>query len=347
MNTPLVSIIVPVYRTPAPRLSRFLESVLAQSITDWELIAVDDASFDSCSAVLDDYASRDVRIQVLHRNINGRAGVCRQQGMDRSKGHYLLFADSDDYLRPDACQVLRGTAEDSGADIVACGWRVTTPNGTISKSIVYRDLRLDLSIQRHRIRAFSRLNFALWNKLFRRSMVSDIGFAQFSVNIGEDALFNVEALCKCATYVTTSYIGYDYMRYPDSVTGRAVKNWSYLDTLAESDAAIRTALMKRYPGNNGEQLADLMSLKAFATGCEWISESDGPERSKSWNRWVSMLDRFVRSTTVRGHIVRASLRLLSRIASPRMTARICRVFLNYSSADAIADKIYRLRALDG
>ena len=75
MDRPLVSIIVPVYRTPIALLQRFLRSALSQTLSDIQLIAVDDASPDDCPRILDVAAADDNRVTVLHRSSNGRAGM--------------------------------------------------------------------------------------------------------------------------------------------------------------------------------------------------------------------------------------------------------------------------------
>jgi len=118
MNNIYVSIVVPVYKTPVCLLERFLASALGQSFPNIELITVNDASPDSCPQLLDLWAQNDSRMNVVHRAVNGRAGMARNDGLERARGKYIFFADSDDVMQPDICSRLVDIAETEKADIV-------------------------------------------------------------------------------------------------------------------------------------------------------------------------------------------------------------------------------------
>ena len=111
---PLVSIVIPVYNAEQ-YLSRAVESVLAQTVSDWELILVDDGSTDGSGAVCDEYAARDERISCLHTE-NGGSSAARNAGMAQARGEWLLFVDSDDWMEADALEKL--LAHSQGADVV-------------------------------------------------------------------------------------------------------------------------------------------------------------------------------------------------------------------------------------
>lgn len=95
---PTLSIIVPVYKVE-PYLHRCVDSILAQTFTDFELILVDDGSPDNCGAICDEYAAKDSRILVIHKE-NGGLSDARNAGLDIAKGEYIGFVDSDDYISP-------------------------------------------------------------------------------------------------------------------------------------------------------------------------------------------------------------------------------------------------------
>lgn len=99
-----VSIIVPVYQVES-RLRRCIESILAQTFTDFELILVDDGSPDRCPLICDEYAKNDERIRVIHKK-NGGLSSARNAGMEAAQGKYFLFCDSDDYVSPHWCETL-------------------------------------------------------------------------------------------------------------------------------------------------------------------------------------------------------------------------------------------------
>lgn len=116
---PKISIIVPVYKVE-PWLRQCVDSVLAQSFTDFELILVDDGSPDACGAICDAYAARDGRIHVIHQE-NAGQGKARNVGMDQAAGKYLIFLDSDDYWLPSTLETLYAEAEKNQTQVLAFG----------------------------------------------------------------------------------------------------------------------------------------------------------------------------------------------------------------------------------
>lgn len=101
---PFFSIIIPVYNV-APYLRECLDSVLAQTLTDWEAICVDDGSTDGSGAILDEYASRDQRIKVIHQK-NAGVSTARNNGLDNANGKWIWFVDADDALHPCALKTI-------------------------------------------------------------------------------------------------------------------------------------------------------------------------------------------------------------------------------------------------
>lgn len=114
----MISIIIPVYNT-ALYLDQCLESVYAQSYTDWECIVVDDGSTDNSAEICDNWAKKDNRFVVIHQENQG-VSVARNHGMERSRGEYICFIDSDDWVEPAYLQHLLMRMEDS-VDMVVTG----------------------------------------------------------------------------------------------------------------------------------------------------------------------------------------------------------------------------------
>lgn len=96
----MISIIIPVYKC-APYLRQCLDSILAQDYEAWEAILVDDGSTDSSAAIIDEYAMRDSRFRIVHKE-NGGVSNTRNVGMDISQGEWMTFVDGDDQLAPGA-----------------------------------------------------------------------------------------------------------------------------------------------------------------------------------------------------------------------------------------------------
>lgn len=117
----LFSVIVPIYNIEK-YLKRCIDSVLAQSFTDYELILVDDGSPDGCPAICDAYAEQDPRIQVIHKE-NGGLVSARQAGIRVAKGAYIFNLDGDDAICPDALASAEKIICDTGADMVCFSYR--------------------------------------------------------------------------------------------------------------------------------------------------------------------------------------------------------------------------------
>lgn len=116
MHRPMVSVVIPVYNVE-PYICRCVDSVLSQTFQDLQIILVDDGSPDNCPAICDDYAARDPRIQVIHKQ-NGGLASARNAGMRAATGKYLFFLDSDDWLEPDGLENLYRCAEEHHVDFV-------------------------------------------------------------------------------------------------------------------------------------------------------------------------------------------------------------------------------------
>lgn len=116
---PEISVIVPVYKVEA-YLPRCIDSILAQTFTDYELWLVDDGSPDNCGRICDEYAKREARIHVIHKP-NGGLSSARNAALDVCAGRYIGFIDSDDWVAPDFLETLHSALVDFGTDISVCG----------------------------------------------------------------------------------------------------------------------------------------------------------------------------------------------------------------------------------
>lgn len=173
---PKFSLIVPVYRIEE-YLPKCIDSVLAQTCQDFELLLIDDGSPDGCGKICDDYAARHPdRIRAVHQP-NGGAGAARNHGIRLSHGEYLLFVDGDDYLSPDFLAALTGVIEKTPADLVLFGALVERDGRQVG--------RLDETVPAERlltVRDEPELYFGVmapWNRAYRRTLFTenDIEFA--------------------------------------------------------------------------------------------------------------------------------------------------------------------------
>ncbi|MGM9658371.1 MAG: glycosyltransferase family 2 protein [Eubacteriales bacterium] len=127
MSEPLISIIVPVYNTEK-YLSKCIESILAQTYTNFELILVDDGSPDRCPGICDEYAEKDIRIKVIHKE-NGGVSSARNCGLDIASGEYIGFVDSDDYIEPKMYEKMLHTITAFNVDLCFCRCKAESSAG--------------------------------------------------------------------------------------------------------------------------------------------------------------------------------------------------------------------------
>lgn len=115
---PLISIIVPIYNVEK-YLRDCVESILAQTFTDIEILLIDDGSPDACGAICDEYAQRDSRVRVFHKE-NGGLSSARNLGLDKASGKWIMFVDSDDKIAPQICERLLEYATEDCLPISPC-----------------------------------------------------------------------------------------------------------------------------------------------------------------------------------------------------------------------------------
>ena len=160
-----LSIIIPVYNVEN-YLAACVDSLLAQTMRDLEILLVDDGSTDSSGAIADAYAAKNPgMIRCLHVE-NGGQGRARNLALPLARGEFLGFVDSDDWVRPDMYEKLCARAEETGADIVACDFLERYDDG--------REKTVPAAFQDHP------LSFAgsCCNKIFRASLVKDLRFPE-------------------------------------------------------------------------------------------------------------------------------------------------------------------------
>lgn len=115
---------MPVYNVEK-YVGRCIDSIISQTLKEWELIAVDDGSTDSSGRICDEYAAADSRIRVIHKE-NGGAPSARNAAIEEASGEYLYFVDSDDWAQPDMFSDMYEKAKNTGAQLVVAGYYIDT-----------------------------------------------------------------------------------------------------------------------------------------------------------------------------------------------------------------------------
>lgn len=190
----MISIIVPVYNC-IRSLARCISSIQSQTLTDWELLLVDDGATDGSGSLCDQLASSDSRIRVLHKS-NGGVSSARNMGLDHAKGEYVMFCDSDDWVEPEWCEQLYLAAKENPGLQPICNYYRSTPEhetinrkeqcGNLKEHIAKADF---FSLNRYELLGIP------WNKIYVRSILEDhhIRF-QPELSLGEDLIFNLDYL---------------------------------------------------------------------------------------------------------------------------------------------------------
>lgn len=210
-----ISVIIPVYNA-APYLPGCLDSVLAQTYRELEILLIDDGSTDGSGAICDRYAAMDPRIRVLHQE-NGGVSRARNRGLELATGELISFVDSDDALEPDMYELLVGLLTGHDAQISHCGYKRFDKQGAFVRDVNGTG-RLMVQTGEEAIVCMLRgehFSNGLWNKLFRSSIVRDLRFREDLKN-NEDVLFNVHAFSRAERTVFRDEGKYRYYDHPTS-----------------------------------------------------------------------------------------------------------------------------------
>ena len=184
---PELSIIVPVYKVEK-YLPRCIDSILAQTFGDFELILIDDGSPDGCGRICDEYARKDKRIVVIHQKNMG-VSAARNAGLDIARGRYIGFVDSDDWIEPQMYEVMMDAIRENGADMAVCGVRYADEDGKftradrLSEGVYSRDGLLEDVFAMP-----NKLGGGCCNKVFDASKIASVRF-KVGMTIAEDALY--------------------------------------------------------------------------------------------------------------------------------------------------------------
>ena len=220
METPLVSIVIPVYNA-APGLAACIESVRRQTYGNLEIFLVNDGSHDVSLPICRMYAQVDPRIQVIDKPNSG-VSATRNVAIDRASGEFLQFVDADDHLAMEATQILVERALRTQADMVICHYfRVV---GKKRKS-VHGFLETDRTLTQREFATHlmeepaSFYYGVMWNKLYRTAIIREHNI-RCSEELGwsEDFLFNLEYIRYCQTFSSIQLPLYYYHKNKKSIT---------------------------------------------------------------------------------------------------------------------------------
>ncbi|MFT9787495.1 CDP-glycerol glycerophosphotransferase family protein [Streptomyces rhizosphaericola] len=204
---PRISLVVPVYRVQG-YLRACLDSILEQSFTDFEIIAVDDHSPDSCGRILDEYAARDSRVRPVHLDENRGIGKARDLGVQRASGDYLFFLDSDDTLAEGALQAVADRLERVGdpdillLDHVRTYWTNRVQVSAAGELLASAGTDVFTALERPE---YLTMFAVVWNRVYRREFYVGNGFT-FTDGIYEDALMVYKTMLTAETIAGLDHV---------------------------------------------------------------------------------------------------------------------------------------------
>lgn len=210
MNSqPKISVIVPVYKTEG-LLDRCVESIVGQTYKNLEIILVDDGSPDNCPAMCDEWAEKDSRIRVIHKE-NGGVSSARNAALDIATGDYIGFVDSDDWIEPEMYSSLIQKISESGKNIALCSYYAVEISGeryecrcVVDKEVLDKD-------DYFRFIVLGGDGGYIWNRLYDADILKEVRF-DGDIWYSEDLLFNFKTAQKSNGAAILDKIEYNYVQ---------------------------------------------------------------------------------------------------------------------------------------
>lgn len=209
----LVSVIIPVYNAEQ-FLKRCLNSVVRQTYSNIEILLVNDGSSDNSGAICDEYAINDQRVIVIHKE-NAGPSKAREDGINQSKGGYLIFVDADDYIDSNMIEKMISVV-DQGFDIVQCGFRKVNVNEKLIEIIKLKPtvVKGQKECAIHYASQKNTTNF-LWNRIYKKDLFKDIEYPQLYA--GEDSCLLTQLYAGSGAITNIEDQLYSYVMTPESL----------------------------------------------------------------------------------------------------------------------------------
>lgn len=223
-----LSIVVPIYNMEK-YLKKCVDSILAQTYANLEIILVDDGSTDSCGEICDEYAEKDGRIRVIHKE-NGGLSDARNAGIEAATGEYMGFVDSDDYIVRDMYMALHDALVRNSASIAVCGYEKIYPNKQAKKITVEEEFCASgKEILNKRLLNEWEFWVIACNKLYKRYLFDSVRYPKSKRN--EDSFVVHELFFKADRIVCIKDICYCYIQTPGSIIRQdySIKNLDDLE----------------------------------------------------------------------------------------------------------------------
>lgn len=251
----LISIIIPIYKVEL-YIDKCIESILKQTWKNIEVILVDDGSPDKCGQICDEYAKKDTRIKVIHKD-NGGLSDARNAGVEVATGNYIGFVDSDDWIDENFYEQLIDKMKKTGADIVAAGVKKVWEDGKMEIMTPFQEIQLSNQEAMKAIIEESFLKQPVWYKLYR----ADVAQVKFKKGVlHEDNYWSYQVIAKANKVVVMPEPYYYYRQRSNSIMSSQYSE----KRLAAIDSKVQRQnfLLQEYP-----ELTDLGCMEMLFAAC--------------------------------------------------------------------------------
>lgn len=245
MEEILVSIIVPIYKVEK-YLRQCIESIIEQTHKNIEILLIDDGSPDTSLQICEEYAKKDSRIKVFSKP-NGGLSDARNYGLERCKGKYIAFIDSDDYVHKEYIQELLKKCIETKSDIAMCGIKRVDDNGQELEEIEITDKQIQTGKEMIlEINDYSTTNVVAWNKLYKRHLFNNIEYPKGKLH--EDEFTTHKLLYNANQIAITQEKLYFYRYNANSImnSSLSIKRLHILEALEDR--------LKYFKTNNEEEI---------------------------------------------------------------------------------------------
>lgn len=225
----VVSIVVSVYNVER-YLAECIESILKQTYRNIEILLIDDGSLDNSGKICDNYAEKDSRIKVIHKE-NGGASSARNVGLEEAKGEFVMFIDGDDFVDEHYIEKMYNNSQKNNSDLVFCGyWKYIDGKNEQAQENLPKSIDVNIKNKAF-IKFFSafisyknNIMGCCWRILYKKKILKDVRFNE-QIRIAEDLLFVLQVILKANTLSFISEGLYFYRQNSQSVLHNYKNNY--------------------------------------------------------------------------------------------------------------------------
>lgn len=240
----LVSIVIPVYKVEL-YLEKCIESVINQTYKNLEILLVNDGSPDNCPKICDEYAQKDNRIKVIHKE-NGGLSDARNAGIDVATGKYITFIDSDDYISNDYVEYMYNLIKEYNTRMSTCETQIVHIEGD-EKEAEYIQENIEILTARdlfYKILFAKKSDVSAYSKMYETALFSDVRYPKGVVY--EDTATTYKLVEKCEKIATGAKKCYFYCARPNSISKMKGFNKNEQDYIKNTDEMLKY-LQNKYP----------------------------------------------------------------------------------------------------